>query len=373
MKMLAVLFANFGPYHLARVSALAEYCKTNNVEVTISGIELAREEAEYSWRSDINNLSFPLHSVIKDQPLESVAADRVSGGLIETLDRLKPDTLAVSGYARPAMRAALKWCRRNRCRTILMSESTEHDTVRNPFKEWYKSSLVRKFDAALVGGKPHIRYLIKLGMAPDRIFTGYDVVDNLQFHPDKIRTMPNPSQTPFFLSVSRFVPKKNLKTLISAYTSYRKKASVPWNLVLCGDGPLRADLERRVQANGLHNCISMPGFLQQDQLLPYFAHASCFVHTSTSEQWGLVVNEAMAAGLPVLLSNRCGCCEDLLLEGRNGFSFDPHRTEQLTELMIRTSSGELNLESMGHSSLELIKPFSPQAFAEGMIRAAGIA
>src|SRR5262249_59830905 len=109
---------------------------------------------------------------------------------------------------------------------------------------------------------------------------------------------------------------------------YRAAAgTAAWKLVLLGEGEQRAKLEGLRDALGLRNDVSMPGFKQYDELPAYYGLASAFVHTSTTEQWGLVVNEAMAAGLPVLVSERCGCGPDLVREGVNGFTFDPRQPE----------------------------------------------
>ncbi|NEO65818.1 MAG: glycosyltransferase, partial [Moorea sp. SIO4G2] len=85
--------------------------------------------------------------------------------------------------------------------------------------------------------------------------------------------------------------------------------------------------------------------------------------------WGLVVNEAMAAGLPVLVSNRCGCFEDLVVEGINGFGFNPYDREQLTKLMFKVSSGEIDLDNISQAALQHIHKFSPEYFAQGLIKA----
>ena len=81
-------------------------------------------------------------------------------------------------------------------------------------------------------------------------------------------------------------------------------------------------------------------------LLPYFAHASCFVHASIQEQWGLVVNEAMAAGLPVMVSNRCGCFDELVVEGKTGFGFDPSKVSELANLMLKVGSSDFDINTM---------------------------
>src|SRR5208337_5127598 len=91
----------------------------------------------------------------------------------------------------------------------------------------------------------------------------------------------------------------------------------------------------------------LPGFKQYEELPAYYGLAGAFVHASTAEQWGLVANEAMASGLPVLVSNRCGCATELVEEGRNGFAFDPENVEQLAGFMRRLGCGPTDAASMG--------------------------
>jgi glycosyltransferase involved in cell wall biosynthesis len=172
------------------------------------------------------------------------------------------------------------------------------------------------------------------------------------------------------LAINRFVPKKNLLFLISSYAAYRQIAgNNAWDLVLSGDGQQRPQIEQLIAELGLSDVVHLPGFLQQNELLPYFVHASCFIHASIQEQWGLVVNEAMAAGLPVLVSNRCGCFEDLVIEGVNGFGFDPENSQQLTDLMLKVSSEKIDLAQKGNAALEHIQKFSPDYFAQGLMQA----
>ena len=288
------------------------------------------------------------------------------------LNEIQPDALAIAGYSNPAMLAALRWCRLNDCIPVLMSETSEADFNRNPLKEWLKRRIVKQFKSALVGGAPQERYLVKLGMDPKVIFAGYDVVDNGAFTPATIRALPRPNQNPYFLAINRFIPKKNLSLMIAAYASYREQASEPWDLVICGDGDLRPELESQVSSCGMDGVVHMPGFLQQVDILPYLAHAGCFVHASTREQWGLVINEAMASGLPVILSNRCGCFEDLVKEGINGYGFDPQDANALTSLMVKMSSRDVDLDAMSTAALEHIAHFSPDTFADGLLLAAGV-
>jgi glycosyltransferase involved in cell wall biosynthesis len=117
----------------------------------------------------------------------------------------------------------------------------------------------------------------------------------------------------------------------------------------------------------------MPGFKQYDELPAYYAFADLFVHASRVEQWGLVVNEAMACGLPVVVSRRCGCVPELVREGVNGYSFDPDYPDQLAELLAALADDVERRTLMGKASSTVIADWSPRKFAEALWRAAGIA
>lgn len=365
---IAILFANYGPYHIARVASAYHACKSRGWNVF--GIELARSEEEYPWEIQVDKFPGQIHSVIDNLPLESAKFSHLFGKFIFLLNRTCPDVIAISGYARPSMLVALLWCLWHGKPAILLSETTEYDEPRSWWKEKIKKLLITRYKAALVGGQAHKRYLIKLGMPSKAIFLGYDVVGNDVFHPNQIKSLSCPLAQPFFLAINRFVTKKNLLFLLSAYAKYRQTAGTdPWDLVLCGDGELRLLIEEQITNHKIQNYVHLPGFLQQDQLLPYFAHAKCFIHASVQEQWGLVVNEAMAAGLPVLVSNRCGCYEDLIIEGVTGFGFDPENSQQLSELMLKMSSDEIDLNKISVAALEHIQKFSPHYFAEGLMEA----
>jgi glycosyltransferase involved in cell wall biosynthesis len=162
--------------------------------------------------------------------------------------------------------------------------------------------------------------------------------------------------------------------LVDGYARYRAIAGEnAWKLVLLGDGELRSSLEAFSVHAGLKGELLMPGFRQYNELPAWYGLANCFVHASTIEQWGLVVNEAMAAGLPVILSDRCGCAADLVHHGENGFQFDPYDVDQLGELMFRVAHTDLDLQRMGESSRSIIAEWGPDRFAQGLASAVNAA
>jgi glycosyltransferase involved in cell wall biosynthesis len=299
----------------------------------------------------------------------------------------------IPGWATPASLIALEWCLQNQRPAVVMSESNAFDKKRYALAELVKRIVVSSFSAGLAGGQLQREYLVTLGLPRNRVFTGYDVVDNEYFargaaevrsQKEEVR-MKYGLPRNYFLASARFVPKKNLPMLIRAYARYRRLADSgedgqrttdnrPWDLVLLGDGPLKADICRLISDFRLHGHVHLRGFIQYRELPAYYALADAFVHASTTEQWGLVVNEAMATGLPVIVSNRCGCVPDLVAEGKNGFTFNPESVEDLGKLMIDVSRlSDRRLEEMRAESRRIVAGFTPTHFAIAAQRAIDVA
>jgi glycosyltransferase involved in cell wall biosynthesis len=100
--------------------------------------------------------------------------------------------------------------------------------------------------------------------------------------------------------------------------------------------------------------------------------AKAFVHASTTEQWGLVVNEAIASGVPVIVSERCGCVPELV-QG-NGFTFDPTNEPELTARLLEMASlSDQGRKHLGDNSSRIAENFGPERFGEGLERAASVA
>jgi glycosyltransferase involved in cell wall biosynthesis len=178
---------------------------------------------------------------------------------------------------------------------VVMSESARGDEARTWWKEIIKRRIVDLYCAALVGGQRHVEYLVELGMPRERIFVGYDVVDN-DYFASRTREIRDSHLRPgyggqaafeirkkyglpenYFLASARFIEKKNLLRLVRAYAEYRQELEIirlrqgyggqgaqmsagtdensPWDLVLLGDGPLREPLNSQLSTY-TPTCIS---------------------------------------------------------------------------------------------------------------------
>lgn len=369
---LAINFCRIGPYHHARLVALGS--RTCLVAVECSSIDKT-----YAWDTVSRKDEYQVVLLFKGEDVDALPMKVVTKRVNSVLAEIGADAVSIPGWSSPAALAVLAWCRRTRTPSILMSDSTAHDEPRKPWKEWVKSRVVRQFSSALVAGSPHVEYAASLSMPRERIFTGYDVVDNTYFQTNSDVARQNAAvlrkahglPDRYFLASNRFIEKKNLPRLLDAYAAYLRQAGEhAWSLVLVGDGPLMPAIRSQVERLGLEGRVHFPGFKQYDELPVYYGLASAFVQASTSEQWGLVVNEAMASGLPVLVSERCGCAPDLVRQGVNGFTFDPYDIDGLAGLMLRISDGQCDLAAMGRESRSIVSGFTPQVFAENMLKAA---
>ena len=137
-------------------------------------------------------------------------------------------------------------------------------------------------------------------------------------------------------------------------------------MVLVGGGPQRADLHAFRDSHptlGVH-CVDWCSY---DELPAYYALASCLVLPSVSEPWGIVVNEAMACGLPILASQACGCVPELCRPGENGYVFDPYSIEEMAGLLVRMSEEDGRGKGMQQACHRIIDEFGLETWAESLI------
>jgi len=367
-RPIAVIFHRYGPYHCARLRAVAR-------RGPAIGIEIVRKDAIYQWDVIERPDGFRRVTLFPEIEGNQPSLGQLRRRLYSCLDSEQPRAVAIPGWSAPYALLALSWCLHTATPAVLMSDSTRLDKPRPFVAERVKRRLLRLYSAALVGGSRHIHYCRELGFPETALRVGVDVVDNAHF--THLQPGGEAGQTALrsFLVCCRLVPVKNLPRLLEAYARYRRAAgSTSWDLVIAGDGPARDKLAGLMTALHLNGSVRLAGFVQYDELPALYARAGAFILPSVSEPWGLVVNEAMASGLPVLVSNRCGCAPDLVEVGRNGFTFDPYDTEQLAGIMLRISTmSDAERAAMGQASREIIGRWTPETFAANLMKAVEVA
>ena len=368
--MIALIWIDWYPYHHARLRALTRH---PHIGAGVAGIEMVGKTGVHKGLMfrEAAEPELPVHTLLPASNWSLFTQVRLGFAVWRKLTGMNPRTVFVPGYYTLPGFAAAIWARVHRRKTVLMTESTQQDHRRSEWKESVKSFIIRRlFDYAIAGGKPHVRYLLALGFSEQRIRLNYDVVDNEFFSEaaTACRQSGVHGHLPSFLYVGRLAAEKNLTGLIGSYALYRM-AGGSWPLVIVGSGPLEQELKTQAAHSGFGDDIRFEGMRSSRQLPEYYASAGCFVLPSVREPWGLVVNEAMASGLPVIVSTRCGCAEDLVEEGANGFVFDPAVRGQLTERMLTIDSlPTQDREAMGRRSSEIVSRYSPDGWAEQVLQ-----
>ncbi len=326
----AIFCSHFGPYHYARITALNEKC-------VVTAIQLADSDRDSGWTAQSSNHQTPDMTLTQN---DSEGAGHLRAALLlwQALNRVRPTAVLVPGHGTLASFAAGAWCKLYRSRSVLLSTSTSFDQPRVQWKELLKGFLIRTFfDCVVSAGRRSRDYLCSLGFPAHRMVIGGNAVDNDFFAHGvgKIREQSKPTayglSNRYLLYVGRLASEKNLIFLLRAFNSYRLRGG-KCDLILIGGGPLALDLKREAGELECGSHVAFVGRLSPSDLLPFYAFAEALVLPSLSETWGLVVNEAMASGVPAIVSERCGCVGDLVTDGVNGFVFDPHDEEALISL-----------------------------------------
>lgn len=367
--MIALIWIDWYPYHHARLRALVD----GGMQAV--GIELVGRTGVHKGLifRETAAPDLPLITLMPDADWSRATQIRGAVLLWKALNRVNPSVIFVPGYYTLPALAAATWGRIKGRRSVMMTESTQHDHARTWWKEFAKGLLIRSlFDYAICGGKAHVRYLQALGFSADRIGGCYDVVDNA-FYSESAESVRSGSvrlnsSSPYFLFTGRLAPEKNVDGLIRAYTAYRTRGG-QWPLVLVGAGPDEHRLRQMAAASEFGRDIVFTGLKFGRDLAACYAEAGCFVLPSTREPWGLVVNEAMASGLPVIVSDRCGCVEDLVVPGENGYRFNPAAEGDLESKLTQMELvGPQKRSEMARRSREIVSNISPERWAREVAR-----
>ncbi len=373
---IAIMFDRFGPYHIARARGVMAHGE-------VLAIESAPHNNTYDWvKPD------PPPGIRSVVLTHGAGQDRdpffIARRLEEAVMPFEPDVVALCGWATVPDLVTLRWCSRKGIAAVCMSETNSWDFQRSWLTEKVKQGIVAHYGAGLATSDSQMGYLERLGIPRDAIFSGYNAVDNAYFRsaaqiwraeqglpPEIADAVPGAAKGRYFLASSRFVAKKNLLRLLDAYAAFRAgRGNDPadWPLILLGDGELRDKIEAKIVALDLRHHVHLPGFLQVDALPRYYGTAGAFIHASSTEQWGLVVNEAMASGLPVAVSKRCGATEYLIEDGVSGFAFDPLETSEITKALARLAALQ-PAAPLIDAALRSVDRLSPERFGESLFAA----
>lgn len=323
-RPIVFVWENFGPLHTARIEAVAR-----SMERPVVGVEFYARSQVYDWDTP-EPAGFAKITLRRDGG---------TGGLLwpllRALARVRPAAVFFSHYERPDVMLAAWVCRLFGVAAFVMNDSKFDDYPRHLWREVIKSAFYRPYQGAIAASARSRDYLRFLGVPADRIEMHFDCVPVERIR-DLAGARPAPDGAPFadrhFTVVARHVPKKNIGLAVEAFALARA-AGCGRRLVLCGSGPLEGALRAQVAALGIADHVEFRGFVQADEVARVLGCTLALILPSTEEQYGQVVSEAMAMGVPALVSDRCGARDELVRSLVNGFVFEPDNAAGLARMM----------------------------------------
>ena len=298
-------------------------------------------------------------------------------GITQALKTASADLILCGGYNYVASWQAVVWARTHNVPFLLWSESNLQDERRgHALVELLKDEFLHQCAGFVVPGSSSGEYLRSRKVKEDLIFTAPNAVDNALFAQAATDARKNAARNRkeaglperYILFVGRLVREKGVFDLLAAYARLELSIRRQVGLVFVGDGDARAALEEQA-ATISSGSVKFPGFAQREQLGAYYGLADLLVLPTYSDPWGLVVNEAMACGLPVIVSRVAGCAADLVKEFWNGALIAPGDVSGLASVLYRLLADRDGCAKMGANSLELISKFSPVEWSAGIARA----
>jgi glycosyltransferase involved in cell wall biosynthesis len=258
------------------------------------------------------------------------------------------------------------------CGTTMQSEQSK----KNPFNRFVKKIIIKKSNACLAYGSYAKDFLIKYGAKDKNIFICSNAVDNEFFfkctkrykkETGQIKKQLVVGQNKIILYIGQLIDRKGIFDLLKAFKLVKKEIQNV-SLLIIGSGPIEIKLKQYCRENKLTDVLFM-GFKQKDELIKHYAIADIFVLPSSNEVWGLVINEAMACGLPIITTNQVGASGDIVKNGVNGYIIEPKDSEMLSKKMLKILKNDNLKEQMGQRSRQIIEDWGIKQGLNGTLKA----
>jgi len=366
LPRIALLWTQFAPYHVDRCRAVGQRLAG---QAEVLAVEVATASQIYAWNPSGTVDHATKLTLFPDAVFDEISPWRRLRAMWRALRGCQLVFIGIP-YSSPDV-IALSWLLRlTGTRLVMMADSKFDDVPRDSWFEAAKSLLLSPYRAAIVAGRRQVAYLHFLRFRRRQVLLGYDVVSV-----DRIAAQiaagrpgaPLPMAERDFLYVGRFVAKKRLLPLIEAYGAYvARVGAAARRLVLVGSGPDEAAMRARIAELGLEDKVVFTGFLQEEQIALAMDRALALLLVSGEEQWGLVVNEAVAVGIPVIASTTVGATDALVCNLVNGFLIQPEDPETLVEAMVQMSADEARWHAMAQASRDLAWRGDTARFADAV-------
>jgi glycosyltransferase involved in cell wall biosynthesis len=369
MKVVA-LHTDFRIYWPARLKALSKALSEYNAS-TLDVIEIAGKGSPYSFSTNSLTENINWHILYPNFKPEELLGKEIKPKLFRLLNEINPDVIIAGAIAFYSGALAVQWRQYHpNCRVVIFDDSKNEAVKRSPIVNFVKRCVYSGADAMFYPATPWVQTGKSWGFSQEQIFFGVDVVDNDFWNSPR---QFNNQWGDYFVTIGRQIEKKNFYGIVLAYKQYVDALGKnnSYNLVMIGNGPEHNRIEQLVKSSNLTDKVFLLPFLSQSELPAIYQNAKALCSSSSSsETWGLVINESMACGCPIFASYECGASEVLVHQKKNGYKFHYDDINLLAKYMIdfhKLSTEEQN--NMRQASKTIIADWGLDRFCKGAIDA----
>ena len=348
-------------YWRRRLFFLHTFLKKRHID--LFAVELFGKGSPYDFES-FNKSQTWWECLFPEQSNTELTKHQIKDKAFARLNEIDPDVVIGGSIVFYSGALGLRWAKRNKKKFIMFDDAKPSWVKRNFVVQTIKNLITNQADGLWL---PSVEYDEEYNTLYPKnkmqYLYGYDCIDN-----DLFKLGDKRMDHHKIITVSRLVPKKNVKALLEAWKFVEDNDNV-YSLDILGDGPLADELKAYKNQLGLKR-VNFLGAVANDDIPKFLSCADAFVCPSLYESWGLVVNEAMAAGLPVLLSDKINAAFTLLKDWENGYLFDPYEEEALQQKLMDFIRLPVAVKKrMSEKSLELIGRMDFNYMGDELLRA----
>jgi len=347
------------PYRLPLFTRLSQRCSETGRSLKVVFCEHGYARRKFEMKED----AFGFEHTYLDGGTLSDAKDVektyfLYRGLLKLFRREKPSKIILAGFS-PATAKAYLWNLLTGTPFYIWSGTINKGNRNTSFhRRFFRRMMIRRAAGFIAYGSEARNYLTGLGAETGRVWVATNAVDTDFFSTrteELRRRKDEKEQTLFnFIYIGYLVPRKKVEKVIEA-AALLSESRKDFRLTIVGDGSSRAELEKVCSASALSERVRFEGYRQKEELPAYLAEADAFLFQTGYDIWGLVLNEAMAAGLPVIASVNAGATTDLIIDGETGFTADYDRIEETAELMNKLIENRELCRTIGSRAREFVK------------------